>query len=74
MKYIIEFELPDNDTIKEKIKTAFVRWSVWGYSGFTNAKPMSPVQPQDIARDIATIIENAVIEYRAALYEEFNGL
>lgn len=47
MKYIIEFELPDNDTVKEGIKTAYVAWSVWGYSGFTHAKPVPPVQPEN---------------------------
>lgn len=46
MKYTIEFELPDNDTVKEGIKTAFVTWNVWGYSGFTHAKPMPPTQPK----------------------------
>ena len=38
MKYTIEFELPDNETVTEEIKTTFVKWSVWGYSGFAKAK------------------------------------
>lgn len=37
MKYTIEFELPDNETVLNEIATASVAWSVWGYSG--TAKP-----------------------------------
>lgn len=40
MKYIIEFELPDNDTVLNNIGSAIVQWSVWGYSGWTHAKPV----------------------------------
>lgn len=45
MKYRIEFELPDNDTVLEEIKTAFVTWSVWGYTGYTIAKPVRNEAP-----------------------------
>lgn len=41
MKYKIEFELPDNDTVLSEIKTAFVEWAVWGYSGLALAKPVN---------------------------------
>ena len=39
MKYMIEFELPDNDTVLREIKTADVAWGIWGYRGYTKAKP-----------------------------------
>ena len=40
MKYMIEFELPDNDTVLREIKTADVAWGVWGYQGHAKAKPV----------------------------------
>ena len=40
MKYMIEFDLPDNDTVLREIKTAYVAWGVWGYGGYTKAKPV----------------------------------
>ena len=40
MKYTIEFELPDNDTVLERIKTQYVQWAVWGYTGLALAKPV----------------------------------
>jgi hypothetical protein len=40
MKYMIEFELPDNDTVLREIKTADVAWGIWGYRGYTKAKPV----------------------------------
>ena len=39
MKYTIEFELPDNDTVVEGMKTRYVQWSVWGYTGLAIATP-----------------------------------
>lgn len=42
MKYVIEFDLPDNDTVLNNIKTAWVGWNVWGYSGCAHAKPKQP--------------------------------
>ena len=42
MKYVIEFDLPDNDTVLNNIKTAWVGWNVWGYSGTAHAKPKQP--------------------------------
>ena len=42
MKYVIEFDLPDNDTVLHNIKTAWVGWNVWGYSGNAHAKPKQP--------------------------------
>ena len=42
MKYVIEFDLPDNDTVLNNIKTAWVGWNVWGYSGITHAKLKQP--------------------------------
>ena len=42
MKYVIEFDLPDNDTVLNNIKTAWVGWNVWGYSGIAHAKPKQP--------------------------------
>ena len=36
-KYVIEIELPDNETIKECIKTDEVHWSWHGYSGYSKA-------------------------------------
>ena len=39
MKYTIEFELPDNETVKRQIKRCPVHWQIWGYCGDTIAKP-----------------------------------
>ena len=39
-KYVIEIELPDNETIKECIKTDEVYWSWHGYSGYSKAIPL----------------------------------
>lgn len=39
MKYTIDFELPDNDTVLKNIKSTFVEWTVWGFSGYCKAKP-----------------------------------
>ena len=36
MKYRIEFELPDNDTVIKNIEHANIYWCVWGYSGYTH--------------------------------------
>ena len=40
MKYTIEFELPDNEGVLTGIKTEYVKWTVWGYSGLSRAKPI----------------------------------
>lgn len=40
MKYMIEFDLPDNDTVLREIKTENVAWGIWGYRGYTKAKPV----------------------------------
>ena len=40
MKYVIEFELPDNETGLKEIKTSPVQWTVWGYTGHCIAKPI----------------------------------
>ena len=40
MKYFIEFELPDNETVLENIKVDCVNWSIWGYNGSAKAKPL----------------------------------
>ena len=42
MKYVIEFDLPDNDTVLNNMKTALVGWNIWGYSGSAHAKPKQP--------------------------------
>lgn len=39
MRYKIEFELPDNDTVLKEIKQASVGWTIWGYSGLAKAVP-----------------------------------
>lgn len=39
-KYLIKIELPDNETIKECIKTDEVRWTWHGYSGSSKAVPL----------------------------------
>ena len=36
MKYRIEFELPDNDTVIKNIEHADIYWRAWGYSGYTH--------------------------------------
>lgn len=38
MKCIIEFELPDNDTVLKDIKVEPVHWTYHGYSGYCKAK------------------------------------
>lgn len=38
MKCIIEFELPDNDTVLKDIKVEPVHWAYHGYSGYCKAK------------------------------------
>ena len=40
MKYIIEIELPDNDTIREGITYKPVEWAWGGYSGYRRAMPV----------------------------------
>lgn len=40
MKYMIEFELPDNEIILQEIKNEYVKWAVWGYSGLSRAIPV----------------------------------
>ena len=40
VKYKIEFELPDNETVLKEIKTSPVKWEVWGYTGYCIAKPI----------------------------------
>ena len=42
MRYTIEFELPDNETVRENIKHDGVSWAIWGYSGSAKAKPAEP--------------------------------
>ena len=39
MKYTIEFELPDNDTVLKEINTARIYWAVWGFNGYCKAIP-----------------------------------
>lgn len=51
MKYYIEFELPDNDVVLEGIEHEWVRWSVWGYSGYAYAKPVAYEKP-----DLSTML------------------
>lgn len=51
MKYYIEFELPDNDVVLEGIEHEWVRWSVWGYSGYAYAKPVACEKP-----DLSTML------------------
>ena len=42
MRYMIEFELPDNETVRENIKHDEVSWAIWGYSGSAKAKNAEP--------------------------------
>ncbi len=61
MKYRIEFELPDNDTVLRNIKTADVGWAVWGYNGYTKAKPVQewiPVSERLPEENMWTICQN----------------
>ena len=51
MRYMIEFELPDNDTILQEIKNTYVPWAVWGYSGICRATPSVDVGPVVRCRD-----------------------
>lgn len=45
MKYTIEIDLPDNETVKRQIKYCPVHWQIWGYCGDTIAKPKQRTQP-----------------------------
>ena len=40
MRYIIEIDLPDNETIKRVIDKCPVYWQIWGYYGDTIATPI----------------------------------
>ena len=53
MKYKIEFELPDNETVLKEIKTFPVKWTVWGYTGYCIAKPLPepPKEPKKRIKD-----------------------
>lgn len=51
MKYYIEFELPDNDVVLERIEHEWVKWGVWGYSGYAYAKPVAYEKP-----DLSTML------------------
>lgn len=53
MKYKIEFELPDNETVLSEIKTAFVEWAIWGYSGLARAKPVKEKKKTKAEREDA---------------------
>ena len=48
MRYKIEFELPDNDTVLKEIKHASVGWQIWGYSGI--AKPVPSIDAVQVVR------------------------
>ena len=52
MKYKIEFDLPDNDTVMKNIKTANVYWGIWGYCGY--AKPV-PIRRENEKTDNSSI-------------------
>lgn len=39
MRYKIDFELPDNETIQKEIKKTLVQWNFHGYSGTCFAEP-----------------------------------
>lgn len=49
MRYKIEFELPDNDTVLKEIKHASVGWQIWGYSGI--AKPVPSIDAVQYTND-----------------------
>ena len=51
MKYKIEFELPDNETVLKEIKTSPVKWAVWGYTGYCIAKPIKKQRKTNRRRD-----------------------
>lgn len=58
MKYTIEFELPDNDTVLKEIKTQSVKWSVWGYSGYCYVKSKKSVEtthPKTNKKEVAKL-------------------
>lgn len=46
MKYKIEFDLPDNETILKEIKTEPIKWAVWGYNGYAFATPVKIKAPR----------------------------
>ena len=82
MKYTIEFELPDNDTVLEEIKTASVEWSVWGYSGTAKVKhssqqwiPVSERLPEDveIGEEYPTVIFCTKDASYSGFYEHYCG-
>ena len=67
MKYKIEFELPDNETVLKGIKTSYVQWGIWGYSGMATATPSA--EPEDWMernkeRILQAGIEGREIEFR----------
>ena len=55
MKYTIEFELPDNDTILNE-RIIMVEWAYSGYSGICHAKPKTKdPKPENGVMPIKTI-------------------
>ena len=44
MKYKIEFELPDNETVLKEIETSPVKWVIWGYTGYCIAEPIKKTE------------------------------
>ena len=50
MKYKIEFDLPDNETIVKEIKTAPVQWAIWGYSGYAFATEVKTLTMEDVKK------------------------
>ena len=43
MKYTIEFEIPDNETMLEIMKWDKVTWSICGYGGRAKPKPKEEI-------------------------------
>ena len=50
MRYTIEFDLPDNDTVLNGIKSDYVHWSIWGYEGYEKAQPAADVVERKTGR------------------------
>ena len=67
MKYKIEFELPDNDTVLQNIASEWVNWNVWGYSGHAKVKSVEPERGK--GKWIVPVPRGSVISYSRAYWE-----
>lgn len=74
MKYAIEFELPDNETVQESVKRDRVHWMLWGYGDWAKAKPVEELKrgKWEMVRDNSSFILALVCSVCGYQNEELN--